>query len=101
MGLQTDNHLSRAGHAEGRGDVFVFLSQMNVCSCAMPYVSCRGRRGHGECTETRRGVIRRGVICRGVIRRGVIRRGVIRRGVILWSLRRGVIAWRPGDIPLH
>ncbi len=65
MGLPTDDHMSRAGHAEGTELLIVWLSQMNACSCAMPYVSHRGRRVRGDLS-------------------GVIRRGVIRRGVIAW-----------------
>ena len=48
MGLPTDDYLSRAGHAEGTELLIVWLSQMNACSCAMPYVSHRGRSGRRE-----------------------------------------------------
>jgi len=105
MGLPTDDYLSRAGHAEGAELLTMWLSPMNACSCAMPYVSHRGRSGRGvahyvvitdECLLMRNALYlaqgtqraRRpvGASFVGVSLHGTLslRRGVIRRGVIAW-----------------
>ena len=43
--FRTVYFVSRAGHAEGAELLTMWLSPMNIDSCAMPYVSHRAHRG--------------------------------------------------------
>jgi hypothetical protein len=86
MGLQTDNHLFRAGYAEG-AEACPTASGQSVMVCypvgcgvvliihfqfSIFFISHRARRGHGRPV---------GASFHGALS---LRRGVIRRGVILW-----------------